>query len=398
VTLDEIDRTLAGFRQAIAVMTANLFELENDPNRKVLDQAALTGVTAERWGGAGRSLAQLWQWFTQFKDVVERAATMRGSKGRINPAQLAQVDQLLGGPSIELSAEQIPLSRRALLGPSETSVHCRPDELLNLMSQSFDQVKAVVAATGEAWSVLLPRLEQDESSLGEIEKLAASFGETHVPELAGARGRIDDLSTRLANDPLSIDVSVLVPLETALAAVKRDLEELGRLRADLAPRLDQARERLARLHRTMAEARAAHEDVVAKIASSSAPPPLAPDPDLVRRLDRITALGAGNEWRAARHELAEWTTRTDDMIGQAERVLAANRAPIDERAELRGRLEAYRAKANSLGRAEDAALAAQYDRAHDVLYTAPTDLASAAELVRCYQQAIVDGAPPREVP
>jgi hypothetical protein len=397
VTLDEIDRTLAGFRQAIDVMTANLFELENDSNRKVLDQAALTGVTAAKWGEASRSLAQMWQWFTQFQDVVERATTLRGSKGRVNAPQLAQLDQLLGGPSVELSAEQVPLSRRALLGPSETTVRCRPDELLTMMSQAFDLVKGVVTATGEAWHVLLPRLEQDETALSGLEKLAASFGEVHVPELAGARGRLDDLSTRLADDPLSIDVSVLAPLEATLAAARRDLDELLQLRTDLVPRLDQARALLAHIHQTMAEGRAAHDELAVKIAMPAAPGPIAPDPDLARRLDRVSSLSARNEWRAARHDLAEWTRRATDLLGQAQQVVAANQAPIDERNELRGRLEAYRAKANRLGRAEDDNLTARYDKAHDALYTAPTDLAAAAELVRCYQQAIISSAPPPEV-
>jgi hypothetical protein len=397
VTLDEIDRTLAGFRQAINVMTANLFEMENDPNRKVLDQAALTGVTATKWGEASRSLAQLWQWFTQFQDVVERATTLRGSKGRVNSPQLAQLDQLLGGPSVELSAEQIPLSRRALLGPSETTVRCRPDELLTMMSQAFDLVKGVVAATGEAWQVLLPRLEQDETALSGIEKMAASFGEAHVPELAGARGRLDDLSTRLANDPLSIDVSVLTPLEATLAAAKRDLDELLQLRADLVSRLERGRALLARIHQTMAEGRAAHDEVAVKIAVPAVPGPIAPDPDLARRLERVSALSARNQWRAARYELAEWNRRATDLLGQAQQVVVANRAPIDERNELRGRLEAYRAKANRLGRAEDDDLMARYDQAHDALFTAPTDLARAAELVRCYQQAITSSAPPPEV-
>jgi hypothetical protein len=397
VTLDEIDRTLAGYRHVVEVMTANLFELENDTNRKLLDRAALTGVTATRWGEAGRSLAQLWQWFTQFKDVVDRATAVRGSKARVNPPELAQLDQLLGGPSVELSAEQIPLSKRALLGPSETTVRCRPDELLTMMSQAFDLVKGVVAATGEAWHVLLPRLEQDESALSGIETLAASFGEIHIPELAGARGRLDDLSTRLANDPLSIDVGVLAPLEATLETTKRDLEELLKLRTDLVPRLDQARALLAHLHQTMAEGRAGHDEVVLKIAAPAVPGPLAPDPDLARRLDRVTELGVRNQWRAARFELAEWTKRATDLLGQAQQVVAANRAAIDERNELRGRLDAYRAKANRIGRAEDVDLTARYDEAHDALYTAPTDLATAAHLVQCYQQAIA-AAPPPEVP
>src|SRR5690606_36346842 len=55
---------------------------------------------------------------------------------------------------------------------------------------------------------------------------------------------------------------------------------------------------------------------------------------------------------------------------------------LDRRAELRGRLEAYRAKAARLGKDEDERLAALYGAARDVLWTAPCDLRAATGAVK----------------
>ena len=59
---------------------------------------------------------------------------------------------------------------------------------------------------------------------------------------------------------------------------------------------------------------------------------------------------------------------------EAERAAVAAMAKRDE---LRGLLGAYKAKAARLGAAEDADLAERYDRARDLLWTAPCDLAAA---------------------
>ena len=59
------------------------------------------------------------------------------------------------------------------------------------------------------------------------------------------------------------------------------------------------------------------------------------------------------------------------------------------RAELRGLLDAYRAKAARLGGAENTDLADGYQLAHDLLWSAPCDLAAAAGAVRRYQQAVL---------
>ncbi len=64
-------------------------------------------------------------------------------------------------------------------------------------------------------------------------------------------------------------------------------------------------------------------------------------------------------------------------------------ALLARREELRGLLGAYKAKAARLGAAEDAELAARYDQAHELLWTAPCDLAAATAAVAGYQQAIL---------
>ncbi len=90
--------------------------------------------------------------------------------------------------------------------------------------------------------------------------------------------------------------------------------------------------------------------------------------------------------------LDRWTADTTALLDAATRALEANRAPIAARNQFRALLEAYQVKAGRLGVVEDPRLAEIFERAHRALYTAPTDLALAAQLVRSYQQAL--GSPP----
>jgi hypothetical protein len=67
---------------------------------------------------------------------------------------------------------------------------------------------------------------------------------------------------------------------------------------------------------------------------------------------------------------------------------ARNAALLAERNELRGRLDAYRAKALRRGLGESGDLWSLADAARDVLYTAPCDLAAARAAVNAYQDAL----------
>ena len=81
-----------------------------------------------------------------------------------------------------------------------------------------------------------------------------------------------------------------------------------------------------------------------------------------------------------------------EAAAATERYRDAGRAAatlLDKRAELRGLLDAYQAKSVRLGAAEDTELGKLYAQAHDLLWTAPCDLAVAAAAVTNYQQAIL---------
>jgi hypothetical protein len=152
--------------------------------------------------------------------------------------------------------------------------------------------------------------------------------------------------------------------------------------------LEEARDLLAQVRRAEQDACEAHEAVLAKIAAVETPSPSPLPPDLVDELDRAIDLARSGELREAAAALASWRARATTARDAACRVADANRAPIAQRDELRGRLRAYEAKARSLRRLEDTALDALRARAHRVLHTAPTDLAEAADLVRRYQERL----------
>ncbi len=65
-----------------------------------------------------------------------------------------------------------------------------------------------------------------------------------------------------------------------------------------------------------------------------------------------------------------------------------HRALLEARNQLRGRLDAYLAKAHGVHLAEDEDVHRAYDAAHDELYTAPTDLHRASTLVEQYQRLV----------
>ena len=77
------------------------------------------------------------------------------------------------------------------------------------------------------------------------------------------------------------------------------------------------------------------------------------------------------------------------LRSEAGQLSAAAAVPMATRQELRGRLDAYRAKAYSLGRGEDTHLDRLYRAARQILYTAPCDLAAAERRLEAYQAAVL---------
>jgi hypothetical protein len=377
------DRELARLKQASERIAANLVELEIDSSRRLLEASTLTGESAENWAGASAALTELWTWRDCLDELLEQADKLRHS-----PRRADELHELLTGPSIELQRSTVPLAERNLLAGPELAVRCTPEELLVRMSRAFDQVKTVVARFGAAWEVLAPRLADARASLDRAEGLAASLGETDRSELQDARVRTTELGQTLTADPLVITPRDVDRLIDSLRAIERDLEAAVELRRELDPQLSDARARLARLTALVQECRDAHEELVVKISPPTAAGPPAPPQHLSGELDQIAAYARSGDWREASRRLAAWSERVGALHDEVEGCLRANRAPLEARNQLRALLEAYQVKAARLGAIEDPELERIFTQAHAALYTAPTDLSVAAQLVCRYQELL----------
>jgi hypothetical protein len=323
---------------------------------------------------------------TRLQEASERADGLR------SPWRANELRSVLAGASIELSRSAVPLAERDLLGSPEVTVRCTAEESLERMSEAFDEVKAVVARFGEAWDALTPRVAAAQSALDEARALAAGLGDDHRHDLDDAARAVSRIAASASADPLSTAPGDVDRLIGSLREVRRDLDATDALRRDFDARITEARGLLASLEASAGDGRTAHDEAIAKISVPSAAEPPVPPVELGAELDGIAELGRSGGWRAARLELDAWRSRTEQLIDEARQAVRANRAPIEARNQFRALLEAYQVKAQRRGLAEDPELEQIFARAHDALYTAPTDLALVAQLIRRYQEMISSAA------
>ena len=379
---DDPTRELIHLEEASDRVAANLVELELDSSRQLLEVSSLTGRSADRWAQASAALTDLWRWHGQLTQLLERAGKLR------SPWRSNELRSLLNGDSIELTTSEVPLAERDLLGSAEITVRCTPEQLLARMSGAFDEVTTVVAGFGDAWEALTPRVTAAQQTLEQAEALAVGLGESHRRDLDDAALQTARLATSASSDPLATAPGELDRLIGSLHEIRRDLDATATLRRDFDGHLDAARALLAALQTAAGEGRAAHEEAVLKVSVPAAREVPVRIGDLGAELDDIAKLARSGAWRDARSKLDGWTSRTDALLNEARRSARANRAPVEARNQFRALLEAYQVKARRLGVVEDPELEQTFARAHEALYTAPTDLALVAQLVRRYQELI----------
>ena len=109
---------------------------------------------------------------------------------------------------------------------------------------------------------------------------------------------------------------------------------------------------------------------------------------LAGELTALEALAAADQWPALAARLPAWYARVQATTAAASAVRERGRALLAHRDELRGRLDAYQAKAQAYGLSEDTELAQLAELAHRALYTAPCDLTAAGQQVSAYAAAV----------
>jgi hypothetical protein len=357
MTADPLDDQLRRLTADVERAGEALVELELDPTRELLDGARLTGTTAARWGEASAAVRAAWELREELEGRLERLEELRRERGR-GRTELAEA---LGAVPAD------PVAR---------------------IVDAVDQARDVLNAVAAAWDPLVPRLTTASATLRACGELLEGHGIAPGPRLAGARAELARVTDATARDPLGASPAAVDDAEASVAAVRAEAERLRDLCARADARLEEAAALLDAARRADADARAAHALARAKIAGAELPAPPAPPPGLDARLERAAGLVRAGAWREADEALEAWTAEARRARDEAQVVAAANRAPIALRDELRGRLDAYRAKSRGLRRLEDPALTSLHERAHRALHTAPTDLAGAEALVRRYQESL----------
>jgi hypothetical protein len=388
MTPEEIDRALAHLRSAVARTGQTLVDTESDTTWQMLGQAALDGESASRRAAADRALGDVWHWYGELSALVERAAELRGSRRGMTPTTEATLREMLDGPSLRVASAPVALANRGLLGASRKVTRTTPDDMIGLMAAAFEKVRAVIAEATRAWDIYVPRLAEARSQFAEVLDAGRALGATEPTSVAGVRERLRVLAERLATDPLAVTEADVDAAETEVAAVRAEIEGATLLRDHAGQRLAEAGARMVELGEALAAATAAHDETAVKIAGSAAAAPPDGRTDLRARLDDISGLARAGDWRSAHARLTEWFGDVDDLLDRARACERDNRTCIETRNELRARLDAYRVKADRLGRIEDPEVSDAYVRAEAALYTAPTDLDVAAALVVAYQRAV----------
>ena len=214
--------------------------------------------------------------------------------------------------------------------------------------------------------------------------------------LADLTSTIDAFAEDVLADPVALDPERLDEIDAVLDASRQQIGEAEALHADLAARLDAARRLLAELDAASEAGREARVDALMKVAGAEVVDPIAGDHGALRDLDRAAALANGGDWAAGAAALARWHKETDDLL-QRERTSSgatayhSSRATSFAAASTRSEL---RVPASGDSRTRSSRRVST--RPAPLLYTVPTDLALAADLVRRYQLALAAPRLPRE--
>ena len=353
MNVEQLDQRLRSLGEAESELAGQLVELDDDPTFKLLAGGPRSGVTRERLDAILKEAPQLWPRFTKFREALVAIRDLRGDRSRLD-------DEV----KVELAAQ---------LSGAEA-------DCANLC-ESVRSLRDGVTAVEARWREVVPRVDRGRALLARLQA-GSDADASGDPALDALADQLDAVEQSLAEDPLGVDSNRLDALDAATHIAEQRSAAMQRNRDALPADIERGRRLVDELRAMRTEAVEAAEASRVKIRN---PVGLRPVPDLA--FDELTAA-----WIAARDAPGGWLPRRralDRFLAQIEAqrlVLAAarsaNRAPLARRNELRGLLDAYRAKAAATGRAEEEQFAALARAAQQELHIAPTDLARAEDLLQ----------------
>jgi len=396
---EEIDRALEKVTDDCDRIAESLVAMDGHAGHQLLRNAALTGLTEQRWAAASAAMATLWEQFAHYRAMVDRAKEVRARRTRPGDDELAELTEILSGPVVELDARAIPIEHRGLTGPSQVTERITLTELLARMRAAFDTVTDVLASAESAWTTAVAQLDPLDRRLHTVSVLAESVaaGDRDVTATVnGLRRGLTRARELVLTDVLTArSTDAVTKIAGHLDKLESDLSELARVRDEFGGRLAALEATLSDIEAAEATARQTYAAVLDKIASPGLPEPTSQGSAALRaRLGRLAGQRDTAGWARLARDADELDRLAFTTLDTARTALRAITGLLDRRAELRGRLEAYQVKAARLGHAEDRTLEQLHTEAHGLLFTAPCDLPAATRALNRYLKAIQE----RELP
>jgi len=389
LSLEDIDARIASLQAEIDTTGSSLAALDGDITLKLLASAKLSGRTAAEWNAVSPDIPLLWGYYGALKDKVAEVAALRGTKARLRIEQVEELSAQLVGDSVAVPPDPGQAGSRTLTGTplQKTSIA----GLQSTMATMYRDIASVVDRVCAAWTAL-PRLDTLETTLTGLVQTAGGSGIKPPAEIAQARSRIALLRTQVHADPLAADLSGVDAVARQVETAAEVLRAAVAARGELAGQLTAAAQAFEAIGTLIDQARAARAEASQKILGATFgtvdADALAARLNFLRtNLRSITSVGQG-DWQEARRLLGQLDQQTAALRDEVTLALGAVKGPLDTRNELRGRLDAYHAKALAIGLAEDEGLTQVYERARTLLFTAPCDVAGAEAAVREYQQGL----------
>ncbi|MGW6565619.1 hypothetical protein [Streptomyces sp. NPDC054975] len=407
---DEVDRALGRLGAEHKAIEDSLLALQDHAGRRLLEGAELTGVTRDRWESTERTITLLWTYFEAYTSALRDARELRARRRWASRDDLVELTERLRGESVLVAGGAQQPAGQGATGPARLSERFTLEALVDRMNELYASSLDMVVTADAVWSALPARIDLLAAELGRTRSLAHSVGvrpgeHPAGDELEAITAELTALRSQVVTDPLAFwrpaagssapgggrpDTERYDRAARALEDIRREIEAVLAVRQDSEERLLRLRDVLSRADRTLAEARVARGEVLAKIAASEVPAVSGPPTVLQERLVTAAEYRRHAQWHRLSPLLDSLEQEAEDELQRARASLTAVTAPLAVRAELRGRLDAYKAKVARLGAAEDPLLIERYDAARRMLWSAPCDLRVAEQAVLRYQQAAAE--------
>lgn len=385
---DDAQRRMAGLTAGRDRIAASMYTVDTHPAWDRLDGGQVTGASERARVALRSEVDRLWASFAALGDRLEEAGALLAQRrlGGV-PADLLP---LLTRPVVGLDPAGMPVD--AATAPATTITL---DELARRAEQGCAAVLAQLSDVDKAATAVTTGYVQASAELDAVVRLATELGEPAVAApLEQAAADIERLD--LADPLTAAPGGQLGP--TAQARLDRLRAGVAQARAGLSgvvavrDSYPQRRSALTALIDQVGVAETAVAQAYTRVGEKIADPGFAPiaaaAPVLRARLRDLDALRDRGQWRRLAADMStveESAARSRDRAADQQRMADGLLARRDE---LRGRLDAYRAKAVAYGLAEDDRLTTLFGQAHQLLYTAPCDLRAATRAVHAYQTGL----------